>query len=535
MMIDRRQLLRCLAGSVGMSLLAACTSPIPSSAPTAPNPTAQSSIATSATAATPEGQPRSGGTLQIATITDITQLEAHRLQGQNWNMIYPMFDRLTQYDATLTPQPRLAQSWDFSTDNKTLQIHLRQGVQFHTGRELTSDDIKYNITRARDPKTGAAQMVTMGNWWSDIQTPDKSTVVLTSEQPRPAGFDFLEYLNIIDSVTAEGPDAATKLVGTGPFTLGEWVAGDHLTLNKNTHYWQSGVPYLDQIVFHIGRDQQALITQLEAGAIDAMDAPPVTDAVRLKSDPAYTLTVNSNTGGYNAVLANTSVPPLDNKQVRQALNFAINRQRFVDSVLLGVGTAEDLVWPTGSPAYEAAKLNQYAFDLDRARQLLTSAGASSVALDLTYVAANSAFAQLAQIYQADLGSIGVTATLRPVDAAVWSQVTPKAQYQGLNLAPGGFAQVQPTTFFLFSVYWALQNNAEAFDSDQYRQLIGAASTETDAAKRKQLFAQLNDFVLDQSVVMLINASPETYLARARLHGQTYNMHQGLEMQQLWLG
>jgi peptide/nickel transport system substrate-binding protein len=490
-------------------------------------------VSTPSSAAAPTAQPVAGGALQIGTITDITQLEAHRLQGQNWNMLYPIFDRLTEYDEKLVPQPRLAQSWDLSADNTTLQLHLRQGVQFHTGRELTSDDIKYNITRARDPKTGAAQMVTMGNWWTDIQTPDKYTVVLVSDQPRPAAFDFLEYLNIIDSVTAEGPNAATALVGTGPFTFTEWATGDHLTLAKNPQYWQSGAPYLDQVVFHIGRDQQALITQLEAGAIDAMDAPPVTDAVRLKADPTYTLTVNANTGGYNALLANTSVPPLDNQQVRQALNYAINRQRFVDSVLLGIGTAEDLVWPAGSPAYEADKIDHYAYQLDHARQLLASAGVSSPTLDLTYIAANAAFAQLAQIVQADLASIGVTANLQPVEPAVWSQITPKAQYHGLNLAPGGFAQVQPTTFFLFSVYWLLQNNAEAFQNDQYGPLLAAAGTEPDPVRRKQLFSQLNDFVLDQSFVMLINANPETFLARGNVHGQKYNMHQGLVMHQLW--
>ncbi|MBV9577088.1 MAG: ABC transporter substrate-binding protein [Chloroflexi bacterium] len=532
MTLHRRRLLRLAGGAVAIGLLAACTSAAPGTSPVTPGAPATSAAAPPP-ASTAAAQPVQGGTLQIGTISDITQLEAHRLMGQNWNMLYPIFDRLTEYDDTLVPQPRLAQSWEFSSDNKTLQLHLRQGVQFHTGRELTADDVKYNITRARDPKTGAAQMVTMGNWWTDIQTPDKYTVVLVSDQARPAAFDFLEYLNIIDSVTAEGPNAATTLVGTGPFTLTEWVTGDHLSLARNPHYWQSAGPYLDQVIFHIGRDQQALITQLEAGAIDAMDAPPVTDAVRLKADPAYTLTVNPNTGGYNAVLANTSVPPLDNVQVRQALNYAINRQRFVDSVLLGIGTAGDLVWPAGSPAYEADKINRYAFDLDRAKQMLAAAGIASPTLDLTYIAANAAYAQLAQILQADLASIGVTANLQPVEPAVWSQITPKAQYQGLNLAPGGFAQVQPTSFFLFSVYWQLQNNAEAFQSDQFGQLLTAAGTEPDPTRRKQLYSQLNDFVLDQSFVMLVNANPETFLTRGNVHGQRYNMHQGLVMDQLW--
>jgi peptide/nickel transport system substrate-binding protein len=538
--MPRRRLLALAGGVMGMGLAAACAPGSPQASSGAEAPTSSAAAtgapgrpATAAVGGDASGQPRSGGALQIGTITDITQLEGHRLQGQNWNMLYPIFDRLTEYDDTLVPQPKLAESWDFATDNRTLQIHLRPGVQFHTGRELTSDDVKFNILRARDPKTGAAQMVTMGNWWSDIQTPDKNTVVLVSDQPRPAAFDFLEYLNIVDPVTAQSPNAATTLVGTGPFSLGEWVTGDHLTLKKNPQYWHSGAPYLDEITFHIGRDQQALITQLEAGAIDAMDAPPITDAVRLKADPAYSLMVNANTGGYNAVLANTSVAPLDNKQVRQALNYAINRQRYVDSVLHGVGVAEDLVWPSGSPAYEPAKNTQYAFDLEHAKQLLTAAGIGPFALELTYVSANASFGQLAQIYQSDLASIGVTATLKPVDSAVWGQITPKAQYNGLNIAPGGFAQVQPTTFFLFSVYWLLQNNAEAFESDQYRQLLTAAGSETEPAKRKQLLSDLNDFVLDQSFVMLISSNPETFLTRANVHGQSYNMHQGLQMQQLW--
>lgn len=240
-------------GAIGISLQAACASAAsnnsPPATPTPPSSTPVSNtngvVSTPPPAAAltaPTAQPVSGGTLQIGTITDITQLEAHRLQGQNWNMLYPIFDRLAEYDDKLVPQPRLAQSWEFSTDNKSLELHLRQGVQFHSGRELTSDDIKYNILR-------------------------------------PAAFDFLEYLNIIDSVTAEGPNAATTLVGTGPFKFTEWATGDHLTFAKNPQYWQSGVPYLNQAVFHIGRDQQALITQLEAGAIDAMDTPPVTDAV----------------------------------------------------------------------------------------------------------------------------------------------------------------------------------------------------------------------------------------------------------------
>jgi MarR-like DNA-binding transcriptional regulator SgrR of sgrS sRNA len=162
-------------------------------------------------------------------------------------------------------------------------------------------------------------MVTMGNWWTDIQTPDASTVTLVSDTPRPAAFEFLEYLNIIDPVTAQGPNAQTTLVGTGPFTFGEWSGGDHLTLNKNANYWRSGQPYLDQVVFRIGRDPQAVLAQLEGGTVDAMDSPPVNDATRLRQEAKYQVLTNPHPGGYTAVLVNTTQPPFDKKEVRQAL------------------------------------------------------------------------------------------------------------------------------------------------------------------------------------------------------------------------
>ena len=113
----------------------------------------------------------------------------------------------------------------------------------------------------------------MVNWWSSIETPDKNTIILKSEAPRPAVFDMLEYMNIADQVTMEGPDAQTKAVGTGPFTFAEWVQGDHQRYVKNKNYWQSGKPYVDELYFQIIKDPQAAVVQLEAGAVDVAAQP----------------------------------------------------------------------------------------------------------------------------------------------------------------------------------------------------------------------------------------------------------------------
>ena len=145
------------------------------------------------------------------------------------------YDRLTAYDANLKPQPMLAESWEFSSDFKQLKLNLRKGVHFHSGRELTSDDIKWNLMHVRDPKVAAGALILQSKWYTSIETPDKFTVVLGSEQPRPATFDFFEYFDIVDSETA---DAMQTLIGTGPFKFVEWAQGDHLLFTRNADYWQ---------------------------------------------------------------------------------------------------------------------------------------------------------------------------------------------------------------------------------------------------------------------------------------------------------
>ena len=117
---------------------------------------------------------------------------------------YLVFDRLTAYDLNMKPQPMLAESWELSNDSQQIKLNLRKGVQYHTGREFTSDDVKYNLLRVRDPKVGGGQYAGQSNWFTTIDLPDKNTVVLKSDAPRLAIFDFFQNFNILDRVTVEG-------------------------------------------------------------------------------------------------------------------------------------------------------------------------------------------------------------------------------------------------------------------------------------------------------------------------------------------
>ncbi|HEX8968824.1 MAG TPA: ABC transporter substrate-binding protein, partial [Chloroflexota bacterium] len=281
----RRTLLGWLISGASLSLVAACAGPAaaPPAPPAPPAPTvppapAPTATATAASAAAPKptspaatstsvvprstpaaatAQPKSGGTLVWAIGSDIANLDGHLLTATNYDTVFRAYDRLTALDEQGKPQPQLAESWELSSDGKQLKLNLRKGVQFHTGRELTSDDVKWNFLRVRDPKVASGSFVAQSNWFVSIDTPDKYTVVGTFDSPRPAVFDFFQLLNIVDPVTMQGPDAATRSVGTGPFVLEEWSQGTSIRLVKNQNYWQTGRPYLDAIQTPIIKDPSA--------------------------------------------------------------------------------------------------------------------------------------------------------------------------------------------------------------------------------------------------------------------------------------
>src|SRR5207248_3381999 len=205
--------------------------PTPAAAP-APQPAAAA------------GQPKRGGVLRRGMVGDIATTDAGAWSHTNQNdVVGQVSETLIYYDDNLNVLPRLAESWDVSSDFKRVKLNLRKGVQFHSGRDFTSDDVAYNIAHAKDPNNTAAGLIAAAaGWWTRIETPDKNTVILTSEQPRPGVFDFLNFLRIQDKDVREGPNAAKAVGGTGPFKWAEYVPGDHINMVNNSSYWESGRP-----------------------------------------------------------------------------------------------------------------------------------------------------------------------------------------------------------------------------------------------------------------------------------------------------
>lgn len=567
--LSRRRALRLLISGAGLSILAACApapaptsaptkpteppkpaAPAPTSAPTSP-PAAQAkpteptkpaapapTLPTSGQAvpvAKPTAQPKTGGTLRIAIPADIAYLDGHyRPTPAGYESLWNAFDRLTAYDDKLQPHPMLAESFDVSTDGKQFKFNLHKGVQFHTGREMTSEDVNWNLLRVRDVKVGAGGFVNQSNWFTTIELPDKYTIILKSEQPRPAAFDFFEFFNILDKETIGDATIATTAIGTGPFVLSERIQGDRIRLTRNKSYWQSGRPYLDEIVVTVLPDSQAMVTQLEAGAQDVIVLPPWRDLARLKPDPKYQALTNPMSGAWYVSAANCIIPPTDNKLLRQALSFALDRKRFAESVMFGLVQPRALPWTPGSPAYDAEKNNAHAFNLDKAGALVKESGLSNVELGFLI---NPDFPELydfGQIYQADLAKIGVKLNVNRVENAVWFDQANNRKYIGLHAINAGFGQLEPLTNLSASRLFDPNSNNSGFKNDRYSQLVAQVASEPDAAKRKQLYGQINDLLLDEAFSLAIASGPARLLMRSTVRDHAFTMHEGSIWSNVWL-
>lgn len=313
----------------------------------------------------------------------------------------------------------------------------------------------------------------------------------------------------------------------------EWVQGDHISFVKNKNYWLPGQPYLDGVRVAIYRDAQAVVAQLEAQTLDAVLAPPLNDFARLKSNPSYQAIVHPNSGFFYLLGANASLPPLDNKLVRQALNYAIDRNRFANTALNGVGQAQDLPWGPGSVAYDPSKQNLYTFDLNIAKDRLQSSGVTNVQIDILFEDVPEAHT-FAQIYQADLAQIGVTAAIKPLDHSAFLDQVTNLKYQGVYWSAASLGHLAPGTLFSTSGGLRPEGNNSGFKSEAYAQLVAEATSEPDPAKIAQANSQLNDFMLDESFAMVVSTAPATILARSNVHAISPNGHGSFSYTNTWL-
>ncbi|WP_110649247.1 ABC transporter substrate-binding protein [Salinicola peritrichatus] len=380
--------------------------------------------------------PKPGGEIVVTYQNDVATLDpAIGYDWQNWSMIKSLFDGLMDYEpGTTNLVPDLAESYDISDDGLTYTFHLRHGVKFHNGREMTAADVKYSLERTVNPRTqspGAGFFSSIVGFdeesngdattLSGITTPDEHTVQITLSAP-DATFLHVMALNFASVVPKEavekwGRDFGKHPVGTGAFKLKEWALGQHLTFVKNDDYYRDGIPYLDQIDFEIGQEPNVALLRLQRGEVDiAGDGIPPAQFLQFKNDPEFQkLMVVGDQLHTGYVTLNVTIPPLDNVKVRQAINMAINKDRIV-RVINGRATPANQPLPPAMPGYDE-DYQGYPYDPEKAKALLEEAGFKDGFDTELYVMNTDPQPRIAQAIQQDLVAIGIRAQIKSLAQA----------------------------------------------------------------------------------------------------------------------
>jgi peptide/nickel transport system substrate-binding protein len=542
--------LRLTGGAMLLPLVAACA-PIqsgpaakPTEAPAGPTPapakpTAAAPTSAPATGATPAGGPaeaakptaappkptavtaRKGGTIALAINTDVNNLDPFLGAGNHGYMLARgVFNTLTQYDEKLEPRPELAESWQLSADGRELTMSLRRGVKFHSGREFLADDVLFSLQAAQDARYAALNR----NLATPLkaETRDRHTVVFSTEKPYAAIFDALDGLFIVDKDTAE-PRFPDKAVGTGPFAVGQRVPNDYTRFERFDDYW-SGPANLDRFELRPMPDITARAVNLESGAIDAAWQLNYPDYVRLRDSGRYQASTGAEGAIYYDLTINTTVPVFEDKRVRQALNWALDRKRFVDIVLRNVVEPTSVPYPEASLAYDADLADTFNKDLDRARGLIGEAGqAGFSATILTSTRRNPGMIDLAQILQADLKTIGVDLKIDDVEPAAYDQRYQSSQFD-VAVHTFGRANKDPATLFGGAIAWYTDpnRNPSKFNSERYRQLVDEGATTVDRAKRKAIYREITLLLQDECFTIPVAEQPRVWVLQPHVKDFVYS-------------
>jgi len=311
-----------------------------------------------------QASPTKGGTLRLAMPYNPAALDP--MTGRNLpdlNTLYAVFDALIDFAPdTLELKPGLARSWTF-TDPKTLVLELVDGVNFHDGTPFNADAVKFNLDRYKtDQRSNVkADLASVDS----VEVTGESQVTLKLNRPN-AGMPAMlsNRVGLIvspKSVQDNGGNVDRKPVGTGPFTFVSWQDNDSIILKRNDKYWKPSLPYLDGVDIKIINELNTAVRAVVAGERDlAVNLQAPQKVIADKSPNVAAVAVPSLVlyGGF----INYGKPPLDDLRLRQALNYAINRDEINKIAAAGLGQPSSAIFPKEYWACDPTTQNFYPYD-----------------------------------------------------------------------------------------------------------------------------------------------------------------------------
>lgn len=449
----------------------------------------------------------------VALQADATTLDPHAANDAGaLRMLENIHSTLYRHTETYGEiEPYLAEDSEVSEDGKTYTFRLREGVRFHSGRDLTAEDVVWSLRRIREEGVRSEQLEPV----ESMEAVDERTVRLTLSAPHTPLLTALAHpmAAIMDREAVEAADGRFDQLdaGSGPYRLVSWRRGRQLELEAFPEYHEEGVPRVPRLVYRPIPDATAATTALRTGDVDLiLDLNP-RDIQRLEDIPGVSV-VSAPGTFWEYIGLNTAEAPFDDPRVRQAIAHAIDREALARMVKFGHATPI-----TGGhiPAHHPAHLDEEFYpsrDLGRARALLEEAGITDT-LRVTCIVGSDFDYQVnaAQVIKQQLLEVDIDVTVAPLESGVFFSRLGQQDFEMTVVGWLGFVDADEWTYDLFHSRGAF--NQQGYENEEVDALLESARREPDGESRLEMYREVQRIVAkDAPMVFLYLTDRATALA-----------------------
>ena len=438
-----------------------------------------------------------GGVLKAAHDAEWTGLDPHVASTvSSFYVLVNVVESLTTMNDNIELSPSLASEWTQSEDGKTWTFTLNEGVMFSNGEEMTSADVVWSMNRILDPETGSGRVAAVGGSDAVWEAVDTYTVSVTT----PEANAILPTLLAGTGTEIVHPDSVDENgvivvpIGTGPFTIEDLDGTISMTLAKNENYWQEGLPILDAVEITVIQEEAAREAALLGGEVDFITSVPPQAVEGLQGNDSVVVQV-APALAYTYIGINVTREPLNDVRVRQAIAYTIDRQQICDAGAFSVCTTLNGPIDVSSPWY--FDYAPYTQDLEKARALLAEAGyPDGFEMELLPTSTYQETVREAQVVQAQLAAVGITATINAPEWAQWLELEGSLQYDGYICGWNGLTDVDQ--------YYYLQHrtdevfNFTGYSNPEFDALVDQGRQVADFDERYAIYEQANKILVDDA-------------------------------------
>ena len=486
------------------------------------------------TARAAEATPKRGGTLNVGYDDDAKTFDpALSVQLAERQVLYLVFNTLIATDIDFSLKPELARAWHVDPDGKRYVFDLQEGVKFHDGTPFDAAAVQWNINHRLDPATNSPQRSQLHSVIASIDVIDPKTVAFNLTAPHPALLsDLAERPGFMMSPTAAGKlgaDFGRNPVGTGPFRFKAWNQGTSIELERNPEYWQAGRPYLDRVVFRDIPNHIIGLQRLIVGEVDCVTSLSPDELRQVESNDAITVE-QARVGRWYSLQYQVDKPPFENAKLRQAIAYALDRNRINQIVMRGRGKIANGPTPDGL-WWSSSDQVVYGYDPDKARALLKESGvAPGTTLPLS-ASSDLVSRRIDQLVAEQLEAIGLKVQLQPVSQAEsYARVVQRA----INFTPMSWTQRSDPDGLLYILFDSKGfANTTGYSNPAVDQKLDEARQITDQTRRKALYAEIKTLIMqDLPYIPLFFAAEYAAVSKAA-HGFVWPPDQVPRYRDMW--